>query len=82
MSGLKEIMEFPCLHTFKIIGKNNEIFINEVLAIFNEVDIPEPKLSRDNTFISYSVTTLVENYETLESLYKKISFIKDLKFYL
>lgn len=82
MSQLKDIMEFPALHTFKIIGKNSPFFKSEVSGIFQGVDIPSPKQSRDSNYVSYSITIFAEDFEVLESFYKKISLIKELKFYL
>ena len=82
MSNLKDIMEFPALHTFKIVGKNTPLFRSEISKIFQGVDIPSPRPSRDGNYVSYSITVLVENFQELETFYKKISFINELKFYL
>ncbi|MBC7195875.1 MAG: DUF493 domain-containing protein [Deferribacterales bacterium] len=82
MSNMQDLMKFPCLHTFKIVGKNSDNFKISIKELFFDVDIPEPKASRDENFISYTVTVMVKSYGELESIYKAITNIEDLKFYL
>lgn len=84
MDRLEELIEFPTLHTFKIVGKSDDDFTNgveNIFALFKEKTISGQK-SANGTYVSYSVTALVENYEILKELYTKISKLKGIKFYV
>ena len=82
MPDMKDLIKFPTLYTFKIVGKNSETFKISVKKLFFEIDIPEPKKSRDENFVSFTVTVMVKSYEELEKIYKTISQIEDIKFYI
>ncbi len=79
-----ELMEFPAIYTFKIIGKNSVTFKNDVMRI--KTDDREwqqhETSSKSNNYISFSLTTIVENSEELEYFYKHISEIRDMHFYV
>jgi len=79
-----ELMEFPSIYTFKIIGKNSGTFKDDVQNIKTddrEWEQTEARSKSDN-YISFRLTTVIENSEELEYFYKKISKIKDIHFYV
>lgn len=84
MDRLEELIEFPTLHTFKIVGKTGDEFTNGVENIFSpfkEKTISSQK-SANGAYISYSVTALVESYDILKKLYTEISKLNGIKFYV
>lgn len=85
MPSIKELQEFPSIFTFKIVLEAGEEFKEPLLKIFDlkdrEVNISE-KSSSKGKYSSFSITTIVMDYEELESFYKNISSLQGLKFYV
>lgn len=85
MSGLKELQKFPAIFTFKIVLEAGEHFKKSLKKIFDlsdrEVTISE-KESTGGKYTSFSVTTIVLEYEELEKFYNEISRLDGLKFYV
>ncbi|MBQ3033200.1 MAG: DUF493 domain-containing protein [Deferribacterales bacterium] len=85
MSGLKELQEFPAIFTFKVVLNAGEQFKAPLQKIFclpdREVTITE-KESTGGKYTSYSVTTVIMEYEELEKFYNEISRLDGLKFYV
>ena len=82
--SLRELQEFPAVFTFKIVGTNTNKFVADVRRIFDgreDVQFSD-NLSKSEKYISISATTEVWKYEDLESLYKEISILEGLKFYV
>lgn len=79
-----ELMEFPAIYTFKIIGKNSATFKNDVMRIKTDDRQWQQSeaSSKSNKYISFSLTTIIENSEELEYFYKHISEIRDMHFYV
>lgn len=79
-----ELMEFPSIYTFKIIGKNNDMFKKDVESVKTEDRNWEEKAtpSSNDKFISYSLTTVVESSVELRSFYTNISKIREMHFYV
>lgn len=82
--SLKELQKFPDNFLFKIVGDNNEKFIASVHQVFDsQADASfSEKVSGGGKYISISVRTELWKYEELEELYKKISKLEGLKFYV
>lgn len=81
---LKELQQFPAVFTFKIVGVNNKQFEANVKKIFDGRPdmIFSDNISKNGSYISITATTEVWKYEELESLYKEISMLEGLKFYV
>lgn len=79
-----ELMEFPAMYTFKIVGFANDTFRTGVAKVFSakEVHAQTEKNSKDNTYVSVSVVCTVDSADELELLYTAIRAIPELKFYL
>ena len=84
MPSIKDLLEFPTIYTFKIIGQAGHSFTKKVKKIFADkkeatfVELP----SKKGNYIGLSVTTDIETYEELERIYKAISQLKEIKFYI
>lgn len=79
-----ELMEFPSIYTFKIIGKNSAAFKKDVQNIKTddrEWEQSEAR-SKSENYISFRLTTVIENSDELEYFYRNISEIKDIHFYV
>ena len=85
MSGLKELQEFPAIFTFKVVLDAGEEFKAPLKKIFEiadrDVKITE-KESTGGKYTSFSITTVVLDYEELEKFYNEISRLEGLKFYV
>jgi uncharacterized protein len=79
------LMEFPCLFPVKIIGINNQNFIDEIKQTtlnhfpnFKEEDLTQ-KLSEQNNYLALTVTVLAENQLKLNAFYQDITKNKHVK---
>jgi putative lipoic acid-binding regulatory protein len=75
----ESIIQFPCDFTIKVMGKTNSDFEKIVIATVQE-HFPETsaagiqkKLSKDNNYLSLSITVYAESKPQLDSLYKALS---------
>ncbi len=85
MSKIKELQQFPTIFTFKIVVESGDEFKEPVKKLFDlpdkEVEIKETE-STGGKYVSFSITTVIMDYEELEKFYKEISMLKGLKFYV
>lgn len=85
MPNLQDLQEFPSIYTFKLVMDFNEDSINQLLKIF---DLPDREVniskrdSKTGKYVSYSITTIIEDNDELNNFYEKISKIKGIKFNL
>lgn len=81
---IKDLQEFPCMFTFKIMGDNTNQFTADVSKIFDGKKdvIFSDNVSKTGKYISISVTLEVATYEELESYYNAISKLEGLKFHV
>ncbi len=83
MEILKELQEFPTIFTFKIIGVNNDAFLDGCKKVF---DLPDREVTTTviegatSKYISLSVTTILLTFEELEGIYKAIEKVEGVKF--
>jgi putative lipoic acid-binding regulatory protein len=80
---LKDLLEFPLDHTFKIIGEDTPLFrsgVEEVFAGYGKSALVETL--RKGKYVSFSVTLYIKDYEDMERIYAAISKIDGLKFYV
>ena len=80
----ESIIKFPCDFTLKIMGKSAGDFEKITLAIvtkhFPQLDPThiQKKFSKDNNFLSLSITVYAESKMQLDALYQELSSTKEI----
>ncbi|MFP3014365.1 MAG: DUF493 family protein YbeD [Arsenophonus sp.] len=77
---LHELLKFPCLFTYKIIGESQPELICQIVKIVQQIVSvyykPLIKKSRKDNFHSVSITIIAANIEQIEKLYEDLSKLK------
>ncbi|MDO9894412.1 DUF493 family protein YbeD [Glaesserella parasuis] len=83
---LKDLLEFPCSFTFKVVGVAREGLIDDVVSEVQKVvkgDYnPSLKESGKGTYHSVSITIQAENIEQVETLYTDLAKIEGVRMVL
>lgn len=83
---LKDLLEFPCSFTFKVVGTKRDSLVDDVVAEVQKVvkgDYnPTAKESGKGTYLSVSITIQAENIEQVESLYTNLAKIDGVRMVL
>lgn len=83
---LKDLLEFPCSFTFKVVGASREGLIDDVVAEVQKVikgDYnPTLKESGKGTYHSVSITITADNIEQVETLYADLAKIDGVRMVL
>lgn len=83
---LKDLLEFPCSFTFKVVGAAREGLIDDVVSEVQKVvkgDYnPSLKESGKGTYHSVSITIQAENIEQVETLYADLAKIEGVRMVL
>lgn len=83
---LKDLLEFPCPFTFKVVGVNREGLMDDVVAEVQKVvkgDYnPTLKESGKGTYHSVSITITAETIEQVETLYAELAKIDGVRMVL
>ncbi|QIM64411.1 DUF493 family protein YbeD [Frederiksenia canicola] len=83
---LKDLLEFPCSFTFKVVGAKRDGLIDDVVAEVQKVvkgDYnPSVKESGKGTYHSVSITIKAENIEQVETLYTNLAKIDGVRMVL
>lgn len=83
---LKDLLEFPCDFTFKVVGANREGLIDDVVHTVQQVvkgDYrPNQQLSSKGTYNSVSITLRAEAIEQIEQLYAQLAKIDGVRMVL
>lgn len=83
---LKDLLEFPCSFTFKVVGVKRDGLIDDVVAEVQKVvkgDYnPSVKESGKGTYHSVSITIKAENIEQVETLYTNLAKIDGVRMVL
>lgn len=83
---LKDLLEFPCSFTFKVVGAKRDGLIDDVIAEVQKVvkgDYnPSVKESGKGTYHSVSITLKAENIEQVETLYTNLAKIDGVRMVL
>ena len=80
----ESIIKFPCDFTIKIMGKTQSDFEKVALAIikkhFPQMDASriQKKLSKDNNYLSLSITVFATSKMQLDALYLELSSTKEI----
>lgn len=77
-------IQFPCDFTIKIMGRSDSNFEKIALAIvkqhfpdFNQAHAQQ-KSSKDNNFLSLSITVYAESKPQLDALYRELTSVKEI----
>lgn len=83
---LKDLLEFPCSFTFKVVGANRIDLVDDVIAVVQQYAKgdynPRQQLSSKGTYNSVSVDILAENIEQVETLYAELAKIDGVRMVL
>lgn len=83
---LKDLLEFPCAFTFKVVGLKRDGLVDDVVAEVQKVvkgDYhPSTKESGKGTYHSVSITIQAENIEQVERLYTNLAAIEGVRMVL
>lgn len=83
---LKDLLEFPCSFTFKVVGANRPTLVDDVVATVQNVvkgDYrPTQQASSKGTYNSVSITLNAENIEQIETLYTDLAKIEGVRMVL
>ena len=83
---LKDLLEFPCSFTFKVVGAARDGLVDDVVSEVQKVvkgDYnPSLKESGKGTYHSVSITIQAENIEQVETLYTDLAKIEGVRMVL
>lgn len=83
---LKDLLEFPCAFTFKVVGKNRPDLIDDVVVVtqkYAKGDYnPREQISSKGTYNSVSIDIVAENIEQVETLYQELAKIDGVRMVL
>lgn len=83
---LKDLLEFPCAFTFKVVGTKRDGLMDDVVSEVQKVikgDYnPTMKESAKGTYNSVSITIQAENIEQVETLYTNLAKIEGVRMVL
>lgn len=82
---LKDLLEFPCDFTFKVVGASRDGLVEDVYNVAKNVahcETPTLKESGKGTYHSVSVKIRAENIEQVETLYTELAKIDGVKMVL
>ncbi|OGT42213.1 MAG: hypothetical protein A3F13_02145 [Gammaproteobacteria bacterium RIFCSPHIGHO2_12_FULL_40_19] len=80
----ESIIQFPCDFTLKIMGKSTgdfeKITVEIVKKYFPTLDTAriQKKFSKDNTYLSLSITVYAESKSQLDAAYQELSRTKEI----
>ncbi len=83
----KPLIEFPCRFPVKVVGDNTESFNNDIERLSQEHFATEEfeiqrKASKNDRFISLTITVYVQNQEQLDAFYKAVTAHEEVKMVL
>ena len=83
---LKDLLEFPCDFTFKVVGAARPDLVDDVVQTVHKTIkgdyTPSTKESGKGTYHSVSINVRAENIEQLEKLYKELAEINGVRMVL
>ncbi|MDG6897252.1 hypothetical protein A6A19_04385 [Actinobacillus delphinicola] len=83
---LKDLLEFPCNFTFKVVGTTRADLANDVVKVMEQhakvIDTPKVQPSSKGNYESVSLTMRAENIEQVETLYKELAKIDGVRMVL
>lgn len=83
---LKDLLEFPCSFTFKVVGANRVDLIDDVVVVVQKHAKgdynPRQQLSSKGTYNSVSIDIIAEHIEQVEVLYVELAKIDGVRMVL
>lgn len=83
---LKDLLEFPCSFTFKVVGTNRLDLIDDVVVVVHKHAKgdynPRQQLSSKGTYNSVSIDIIAEHIEQIEVLYVELAKIDGVRMVL
>ncbi|AWB53178.1 DUF493 family protein YbeD [Pasteurella multocida] len=83
---LKDLLEFPCTFTFKVVGANRADLIDDVVLVVQKYAKgdynPRQQLSSKGTYNSVSIDIIAEHIEQVEVLYVELAKIDGVRMVL
>ncbi|PJG82815.1 DUF493 family protein YbeD [Caviibacterium pharyngocola] len=83
---LKDLLDFPCPFTFKVVGKNRPDLVDDTLVVIQRYAKgdynPRQHISSKGTYNSVSVDIVAENIEQVETLYQELAKIDGVRMVL
>ncbi|AAK04012.1 TPA: YbeD family protein [Pasteurella multocida] len=83
---LKDLLEFPCAFTFKVVGANRADLIDDVVVVVQKYAKgdynPRQQLSSKGTYNSVSIDIIAEHIEQVEVLYVELAKIDGVRMVL
>ncbi|MDP9500493.1 DUF493 family protein YbeD [Bisgaard Taxon 45] len=83
---LKDLLEFPCPFTFKVVGTNRADLIDDVVVVVQKHAKgdynPRQQLSSKGTYNSVSIDIIAEHIEQVEVLYVELAKIDGVRMVL
>ncbi len=83
---LKDLLEFPCDFTFKIVGVARSDLVNDVEKVMMKyakvIDTPKIQPSSKGNYEAISLSMRAENIEQIETLYKVLAEIDGVRMVL
>ncbi|MFC1023074.1 DUF493 family protein YbeD [Pasteurella multocida] len=83
---LKDLLEFPCAFTFKVVGANRADLIDDVVVVVQKYAKgdynPRQQLSSKGTYKSVSIDIIAEHIEQVEVLYVELAKIDGVRMVL
>lgn len=79
MTTKHTLLEFPCDFQIKVIGKNEDQFISEVITITSKYfpmmnqELIRKQVSQNSQYISMTLTVYAQDQKTLDALYTELS---------
>lgn len=83
---LRDLLEFPCKFTFKVMGTHRENLVDDVVSV-TQTHVkgdynPREQRSSKGTYNSVSIDVLAENIEKIETLYEELAKIEGVRMVL
>lgn len=83
---LKDLLEFPCAFTFKVVGTHRDDLSDDVVAVTQRYAkgdyTPREQRSSKGTYTSVSIDITAENIEQVETLYEELAKIQGVRMVL
>ena len=81
-----ELLDFPCHFTFKVMGVSTETLQDEIVAVVQKHAPgdyqPQQRPSSKGNYTSISISVVVQDKNHVETLYRELSAISDVRYVL
>ena len=85
-TNLKELLQFPCAFTYKVLGLAEPELVSNVVSVVQQHApgdyIPQVTPSRKGNYHSVSITITATHIEQVETLYQELSDLDSVRMVL